>query len=449
MMSIYESRIPVTGRAEGDPEQTPEIALRRLQRASTINTNTPTSVCLWDLSKPSEGEMQRITRVKLNKPSREYVKGADHRRRVPCEDFGPRGKYRFVCKLVGQYKENPADTHIVALHGTGWLIAKDLVVTAGHVIYDTKDEWGGLASMKVYIGYNGNHHSTLESRYGEFVAVPTEWIKDLDAKYDVGFIKLNHPFKDVDPIQFMATPATGHKELIGVVGYPYDLEDGEYMYNHFLYADWNLATAARSMLEYSIDTYSVLLHLSGRCRSAPNSHRCQLRSIGVHAYGGEPNEASVIGTSGSVFEDFVLAVQVRNDSASSARVKVSSGRGLRQLPNFSTLIVYPPGTTASRQLTPNIGPRSSRNDANVTSDERLPSNMAELTDGQLLRHHQLVLKQLSVRGLNLIESSVGSADERNNEQSEDGLFTFRDRDGLFDSPREVDDDESSGSSLTP
>lgn len=147
MMSVYESRIPVTGRAEGDPEQTPGIALRRLQRASTINTNTPTSVCLWDLSKPSEGEMQRITRVKLNKPSREYVKGADHRRRVPCEDFGPRGKYRFVCKLVGQYKENPADTHIVALHGTGWLIAKDLVVTAGHVIYDTKDEWGGLASM--------------------------------------------------------------------------------------------------------------------------------------------------------------------------------------------------------------------------------------------------------------------------------------------------------------
>lgn len=56
------------------------------------------------------------------------------------------------------------------------------------MIYDTKDEWGGLASMKVYIGYNGNDHSTLESRYGEFVAVPTEWIKDLDAKYDVGFV---------------------------------------------------------------------------------------------------------------------------------------------------------------------------------------------------------------------------------------------------------------------
>lgn len=182
-----------------------------------------------------------------------------------------------VCKLVGQYKESQADTHIVALHGTGWLIAKDLVVTAGHMIYDSKDKWGGLTSMKVYIGYNGEDHSNLESRYGKFVAVPTEWIKDLDAKYDVGFvsflsqescprplclltctsqIKLNRPFKDVDPIQFMATPATGSKELIGVVGYPFDKENGEYMYEHFLCANWNLATADRSMLEYSIDTYN-------------------------------------------------------------------------------------------------------------------------------------------------------------------------------------------------
>ena len=93
-----------------------------------------------------------------------------------------------MCKLVGQYKENPSDTHIVALHGTGWLIAKDVVVTAGHVIYDSKDKWGGLSSIKVYIGYNGKDNLNLESRYGKFVATPTEWIKDLSAKYDVGFV---------------------------------------------------------------------------------------------------------------------------------------------------------------------------------------------------------------------------------------------------------------------
>lgn len=187
-----------------------------------------------------------------------------------------------VCKLIGQYKETEADTHIVALHGTGWLIAKDLVVTAGHVVYDSKDKWGGLNSMKVCIGYNGNDRSNLESRFGKFVAAPTEWIKDLDVKYDVGFvsflapyfffettdllkpnpqIKLDRPFKDVDPVPYIATPATGRKELIGVVGYPSDLEDGEYMYEHFLCANWHLATAERNMLEYSIDTYRGKLAL--------------------------------------------------------------------------------------------------------------------------------------------------------------------------------------------
>lgn len=54
----------------------------------------------------------------------------------------------------------------------------------------------------------------------------------------------------------MPTPKTGRKELIGVVGYPYDLEDAEFMYEHFLWANWDLAAADRSMLEYSIDTYS-------------------------------------------------------------------------------------------------------------------------------------------------------------------------------------------------
>ena len=93
-----------------------------------------------------------------------------------------------MCKLVGQYKENQDDTHVVALHGTGWLIDEDLVVTAGHVIYDSNDKWGGLSSMKVYIGYNGNDTSEREYRYGKFVAVPTEWLKDSNAKYDVGFV---------------------------------------------------------------------------------------------------------------------------------------------------------------------------------------------------------------------------------------------------------------------
>ena len=98
-----------------------------------------------------------------------------------------------MCKVIGQYQETQSESHIVELHGTGWLIDKDLVVTAGHVIYDSKDEWGGPTSMKVCIGYNGNDRSNLESRYGKFVAAPTEWIKDRNFKYDVGFVSFLFP----------------------------------------------------------------------------------------------------------------------------------------------------------------------------------------------------------------------------------------------------------------
>ena len=93
-----------------------------------------------------------------------------------------------VCKVVGQYKTNQADTHVVALHGTKWLIANDLVVMAGHVIHNSKDQRGGLTSIEVHFGYNGKDKSNLESQCGKFVAIHTEWMKDLDAKYGVGFV---------------------------------------------------------------------------------------------------------------------------------------------------------------------------------------------------------------------------------------------------------------------
>lgn len=62
-----ESHIFEGGTLEGEPEVTQEVAQKRLERASSINSVTPTSVSLWDLSKPSEGEKQKIMRVKVNK----------------------------------------------------------------------------------------------------------------------------------------------------------------------------------------------------------------------------------------------------------------------------------------------------------------------------------------------------------------------------------------------
>ena len=138
--------------------------------------------------------------------------------------------------------------------------------------------------------------------------------------------------------------------------------------------------------------------------------------VGVHVCGGEggePNEASVIGTAGNVFEDFFLAIRVRNESIPSSRVKVSKSPGLYQLPNFRTFTVYPPGTTASGQLTPIIRSRKPRENTGNTGDERLPLNAGEWTDqiNGLPKNQLELLIQLATQRLehiDLRESTIGS-----------------------------------------
>ena len=39
--------------------------------------------------------------------------------------------------------------------GSGWLIRPDLLVTAGHVVYDRNSNLGPATQIKCYIGYNG------------------------------------------------------------------------------------------------------------------------------------------------------------------------------------------------------------------------------------------------------------------------------------------------------
>ena len=175
--------------------------------------------------------------------------------------------------------------------------------------------------------------------------------------------------------------------------------------------------------------------------------------VGVHVCGGEggePNEASVIGTAGNVFEDFLLAIQVRNESVASSRVKVSRSSGLNQLPNFRTFTVYPAGTTASRQLTPVIRSRKPRESTGNVSDERLSFNAGEWADqiNGLPKNQLELLLQLATRRLeniDLRESTIGSPDERPKEESDERFPRLRKGDSLFESPRKIEDESPDSS----
>lgn len=152
--------------------------------------------------------------------------------------------------------------------GTGWMIAPDLLVTAGHCSFDQGDvdrpAYGRAVEIIVHIGYNGAGSVTKEqTSHGIKIVTTKGWLKTADHQNDVSFVKIDPPFTEIDnntALTYEATPLTG-KEAIGVVGYPGDMHDGsdEYgaqMYEEFKTVNWSLSNAPGNMLKYDINTYA-------------------------------------------------------------------------------------------------------------------------------------------------------------------------------------------------
>lgn len=139
-------------------------------------------------------------------------------------------------KLFVKFQGNEDDEWAI---GTGWLIAPNMIVTAGHCAFDWAYNLGHAKSIKAYIGYSGQTsvgNPGVEFRWGKHVAVPAEWLKNPTENYDMALIRVESDFKDVTPMNFRNTPVRtvqGKQATLGVVGYPADRTEGEYMYEHF------------------------------------------------------------------------------------------------------------------------------------------------------------------------------------------------------------------------
>lgn len=155
--------------------------------------------------------------------------------------------------------------------GTGWLVRPDVLVTAGHCVYDWSQGEGGLGravNVKAYIGYNGKQSVGTESvqfRHGSQIVTTAPWLKSPENRTnDVSFIKLANPFNDpasspLVPFKFSETPGQG-EDILGVVGYPGDMtmlgEKGAQMYEEFGSVKYNIITSAQHMLNYKISSYA-------------------------------------------------------------------------------------------------------------------------------------------------------------------------------------------------
>lgn len=157
--------------------------------------------------------------------------------------------------------------------GTGWLIAPDLVVTAGHVAYDfgANTNYGKAITVKAYMGYSGAVNLTaanlasgaVQLQYGKTFITTTGWLQSNGQaeRADVSFLKLTAPFTgNFKPFSYVDTPLTGTAETLDVVGYPADKansvkEEGADMWEMSAPVTWNLDTSNGDLLQYQISTY--------------------------------------------------------------------------------------------------------------------------------------------------------------------------------------------------
>ncbi|KAJ5646698.1 hypothetical protein N7490_003070 [Penicillium lividum] len=238
----------------------------------------------------------------LDSGSVEAVYQPDHRSKVDDRDIMDGGKYRSIVKLEMSYEGSPAGAEMASM-GTGWLIRPDLLVTAGHCVYDHSQGFGRVNTMLCHIGYNGRdslRSPDVQSRFAKKIVTTGEWIDSRDNRHrDVAFVQLDKPFTgNLRLISFAPTPMKG-REMIGVVGYPgdYHLEDGDgideigaQMYELFQEIEYDRQENALKMLQYRLSTFR------GQCGSPVLRKKTPQISIGAHCYGGEDkNSASPIG----------------------------------------------------------------------------------------------------------------------------------------------------------
>jgi glutamyl endopeptidase len=186
------------------------------------------------------------------------VIGEDDRKEVSNTKKEP---YGWICSLRISVPQAPQGLKFI---GTGWLVAPDVVVTAGHCVYN--DPWedngrrfgsGSADAIEVYFGRRGDDLG----RVFKAVAIDAadKWINGKNDEFDFGAIFLNKSVNDSGDHFEFAEFGTDDLErmLVNIAGFPGDKpgknhpDSGKFMYEHVN----RIVKAGQRQLEYIIDTY--------------------------------------------------------------------------------------------------------------------------------------------------------------------------------------------------
>ncbi|GAB7357635.1 hypothetical protein MBLNU459_g0133t1 [Dothideomycetes sp. NU459] len=266
----------------------------------------------WRLEVPESNSLRAESTIVPDDGSEghESIIGLDKRELVDKQDFQDGGRYRSIVKIQSCFKDTKSGTYVWMM-GTGWLVRPDLLVTAGHVVFDWGRDYGATIRIKCYIGYDGRDSvgsTNVQARYGKDVITTSSWVQDPVRLRDVAFIKLHKPFEgNLNLFSYVKTPEID-TAMITIVGYPGDksqgAETGAQMYEMSKTIEYNIDESKRHMIEYDISSF-------GGQSGAPILRRQNgvTKSIGTHCYGGggkEKNSGNSIGNQwGNKYDDFI------------------------------------------------------------------------------------------------------------------------------------------------
>ncbi|KAF2664326.1 trypsin-like serine protease [Microthyrium microscopicum] len=243
----------------------------------------------------------------------DFAPGGQYRGRDICPHFQSRtpDELQGVCKLFIKFQNQKPGTISI---GSGWCIGKDTVVTAAHCLYDSV--YGRYAqSITAHIGYSGKADYAItkpEAIHGISAVIHEEYHATGQTRYDMAFVRLEKPFKDVIQIIGEFAPLKESNVTLRIVGYPGDSPsghknlEGEVMFSSEGLVQTMHLQKEKYELRYDLDTVGGN---SGSPVLKITPGQSSFRAIGTHCAFSTLNKGSALGHEGHLPDRYEQALK--------------------------------------------------------------------------------------------------------------------------------------------